>query len=856
MIFVKTLRELNKKDSATAGGKGAALGEMVKIGIPVPDGFVVTTHAFETFLIENGLNKNIDDLLKIVDYKNIQALTDVSKKIERSILTARISDEISRAILQTFKTLDTELVAVRSSATAEDGTEAAWAGQLESYVNVDEKNLIHNVKKCWGSFFTYRALRYRFKKTTNSETSSLAVVVQKMVRSESAGVAFSINPAKPHSNALVIEAGFGLGEAVVSGKITPDTYIVNRSPLTILEKTINKQKNYLSPQDNRWITLSAEKSQKQKLRDNDIKQLSQLVLAVEKHFSFPVDIEWALEKGSLFIVQARPITTIKKTGQYVWSNVNLAEVLPGVNPPLVTDYIIAGVEPAFRKMVHMEKDVPVIKVFNGRFYFNVTGIDSAIEKFFRIKNFSLMDFFGGENHKTKGKLLINIPFYMKLWLGIFVCFTVISSLFSKQKRRWHISSVNKKVTKLQKGSEEVHNIAHLLFLTKECRSFLFPAIIHGLESILSEISFYFAFAALSNKWLGEGKGNELLKSGEDELQFIQVFNELWNISRAILAEEKIADAFQATTQTIEAELILKQSLSIFPKYQNFLQKHGHRCVNELNFSIPRWVEDPTFIITILKKYMDAPEENSPFEKEKKTRLESQKKSKEVLQKLSWWKASILSALCKRAQSGLREREYLKSEVLRSFVPFRQFLLHIGNELKKQGMIDHTDDIFMLTSEEFDELSLNTIDINIIKERKKIYATYEGLSMPSLLDDYGTPIESVIITQNESEKVLKGIAVSAGIIKGKARIVTDIENISILETGEILVTDHTDPGWTPIFVTISGIVTNTGGLLSHAAIVAREYGLPAVVNVPNATQRIKDGEQIIVDGNTGIVTICT
>jgi len=312
MGFVKKFQDLSKKDVAIAGGKGASLGEMTQAGIPVPEGFVVLSNAFENFIKKNDLSVEIDAILDSVDTDKMHTIENASEKIQALILNSEIPKEIEKAILSEFKKLKTDFVAVRSSATSEDSADAAWAGQLDSFLNTTKDNLVENVKKCWASLFTPRAIFYRFEKKLHKEKVSVAVVIQKMVDSEESGIAFSVHPVTEDENQLIIEAGFGLGEAIVSGQITPDAYVFDKKDSHIIDKNVDTQAKGLYRNEaggNDWKEIDGKR---QVLTDDEIVELSKLVIKIEEHYGFPVDIEWAMEKGKFYIVQSRPITTLMK----------------------------------------------------------------------------------------------------------------------------------------------------------------------------------------------------------------------------------------------------------------------------------------------------------------------------------------------------------------------------------------------------------------------------------------------------------------------------------------------------------------------------------------------------------------
>ncbi len=322
--ITKPFKSLTKNDALIAGGKGASLGEMTNAGIPVPEGFVILSGVFDQFIQETRIQKEIDSILSEVKISGQESMESAksgttvqiaSEKIQKLILEKSIPNYIKIEIEKSFKELGSKYVAVRSSATAEDGREHAWAGQLESYLNTTEADLLKNIQNCWASLFTARAIFYRFEKGLDKTHISVAVVVQKMINSEISGIAFSVHPVTENTNQVMIEASYGLGEAIVSGAITPDNYIIQKSPRKILTSTIAEKKRALSRNPdstggNIWTVISPEKISIQALNNSQILELTELVVMIENHYGFPCDIEWAYEEGKFYIVQCRPITTL------------------------------------------------------------------------------------------------------------------------------------------------------------------------------------------------------------------------------------------------------------------------------------------------------------------------------------------------------------------------------------------------------------------------------------------------------------------------------------------------------------------------------------------------------------------
>jgi pyruvate,water dikinase len=324
MSHIKFFKDLSKNDVGIAGGKGASLGEMTQAKIPVPPGFVVLSNAFDRFVEETHLKEEIIARLKEVDPNDTNSIDKASAILRDVIHDTAMPKDLEKEILAAFKKLDAKYVAVRSSATAEDSSIASWAGELETYLNTEKKNVLERVKQCWSSLFTPRAIFYRHEKNLIDHYVSVAVVVQKMIQSEISGIAFTVHPVTEDPDQMIIEAGYGLGEAIVSGQVTPDSYIVSKGEMSIMDINIGEQNQMLirkggkikgkedeENKSNHWIALG-KKGVQQKLSGREIIKAAELFLNIEKHYGFPCDIEWAMEKGKLYITQSRPITTLKK----------------------------------------------------------------------------------------------------------------------------------------------------------------------------------------------------------------------------------------------------------------------------------------------------------------------------------------------------------------------------------------------------------------------------------------------------------------------------------------------------------------------------------------------------------------
>lgn len=329
-MFTRSLKELSKADVKIAGGKGSSLGELMRIGIQVPPGFVVVAKAWDKFLSDVQILPAIHAIMRDISHEDVHCLTEKSQAVQAMILSSVIPRSICLEIHKRFDELKAKYVAVRSSAMCEDSASEAWAGQLDTYLNTGRKDLLANVHKCWASVFSPQALSYRLQKSLRSRYISTAVVVQAMVQSEVSGTAFSVHPVTQNPGHILIEAAYGLGEALVSGEITPDSYVIGKKLHRIEEKNTSLQKVRLVRAEKggyKWKKVDSREMKRQKLCDAHILHLCDLVLTIEKHYGFPCDIEWALERKKLYIVQSRPITTLKSKGQNPMSSLSITSAL-------------------------------------------------------------------------------------------------------------------------------------------------------------------------------------------------------------------------------------------------------------------------------------------------------------------------------------------------------------------------------------------------------------------------------------------------------------------------------------------------------------------------------------------------
>lgn len=571
--------------------------------------------------------------------------------------------------------------------------------------------------------------------------------------------------------------------------------------------------------------------------------------------------------------------------KYIWSNLNMAEIVPGVNPPLVTDTLIDLLTPAARELFYLSNFTPVIKEIKGRLYLNLTVFEEVLKKIIRTENFSVTDFFGGAQAVKKSIPAISIR--AKIDILIFGFKIILNSFYSLRRLKKAIAPLKERAELLINRVAVTNKLSELIDLGNEILSYIVELFSVGFKGLLYPFTSYFLFVSICQKWLNDKtnkKAHILLATGGGELQCVEAFSDLWEISRQIKGNSFLAEEFIKTNSVLQAEKLMQKSPKLYAKYQVFLKEHGYRCVKEIDFSLPRWSEDPSFIISMIKNYLSASGDNSPRIKQKIIKEKQASFLKQVSKELPFWKFFILKKFLNLSRKAQYDREHTKSEFVRILVPLHFLFLKIGERLFEQGFLKTPSDVFMMTREEVSSFYSDKRNIDkeefltLIEERKQEYQKYPQIKLPDIITDLdeiseissaslgnktdpallhceGSSSGAIInIHARERTTVLKGIAVSCGKVEGVARVINSIEEISKLKPGNILVTDHTDPGWTPVFATVKGIITNTGGLLSHASITAREFGLPAVVNVANATSIIKDGENILLDGDKGTIKI--
>lgn len=812
---IKNFSELSKNDVNIAGGKGASLGEMYNAGIHVPNGFVVLSNTFKTYLEKNNIYDEISKILKLVDISDNLKLEKSSKKIKELILKGIISDEVKKEILNAFDRLDTQFVAVRSSATSEDGSESAWAGQLESYLNVQKDNVIDRIKKCWASLFNPRAILYRIKKNDTSEIS-VAVVVQQMIESEVSGVAFSVNPTNNHSDEVVIEAAYGLGEAIVSGSVNPDNFVVHRKT-NLIHKIVNNQSKKLVKNDhneNVWINLDSSIASMQKIKDKNILELSKTVIDIEDYYGFPVDVEWAIKNEELFILQCRPITTVK-------SNDQLNQIINHIKSS--GDWIFY-----------------VSRSFNF-FTWNSYIISSGEERQNKVLGF---------NVATKNNLVLNGDEYYKETDSEEKC-EIFSQKFEVNNHFFEEFS-KKEFDIVDRANSYIEKLKTINF-SKLSHDTLLKELLEFNDIYLETcVTGYTRPEDYLELELKEQLKKELR---DDQEKQDYIFKRVATVPdyRPLAYSEEPLDLLKIAKAMKEENSDLEKLLDIH------MEKYS-------------WMKAPVLTIDtcfLKEEYLMRLKflENENIDEKIANIVDTRKNNDLEYERII--KENKFSDRTLKLAKALRDFIFLRTYTTECsdhlFYKARHSLL---KEISKRCEIDNNDLIMLGINEIVDILNNNCVitkeKIKLIESRKNafsilwidgkvsIYLNEEALTLQSEIgkvykvNDHGN-------TQ-DLDNMIKGMPANKGKVTGKAKVLLKYEDIFEVEKGDIIVATMTTPDYVAAMEKAIGFITDEGGITCHAAIISREFNVPCIVGTNNATSKIKSGQLIELDAYNGIITI--
>jgi rifampicin phosphotransferase len=866
---------------ANAGGKGANLSALIRGGFRVPGGFVVTTAGYDAFVAANGLAAPITALVDVIDGADPTAYDRASEEIRALFARASLPDDLQEALLAAYTVAipDASPVAVRSSATAEDLPDASFAGQQDTYLNIiGPEALLDAVTRCWASLWTGRAIAYRRRQSISPGDVSLAVVVQQMVPAEVAGVMFTVNPVTGDDDQVIINATWGLGEALVSGQVNPDTYIAAKASGGLLEVTIGDKAVMTATRTNGTaeVAVDVARQRQRALTDAQVGELAGIGRRIEQHFNSPQDVEWAYADNKLHILQSRPVTTSarpnrvpgddawppllsKKAREYdLWGQSDLGERWPDPLTPLtwsewkpITE---ANVRAIFAKINEPWLDeIEWMRREQGHAYLNEGAIAYAMHRAFGMPASAFVEEMGMGAELIEryvgwkiGTALRRIPVFVGMnrrWGQLIASYEKEFPQIDRDVDSWMARDLS------SLSDQQLWHEAQDIWLARVIRTIDS----HGASTSQSSNA-YSQMGGTLQRFLGDGSLVQALVTGIDGVMQSELVPALWEIAQSIraagLADLLLENDAQAAWEGLQAAPEAAPALVLL---QCFLLRHGHRCATEADYRYPRWIERPALVIEQVAGYLRVGDGFDPSGAEARQRTQQAATVAGVEAKLNFVQRGYFRRGLKRLHHLVRMRDNGQHYLVKLMLPVRHCYGLLAAAWAERGWLAEADDFFFLVKEEIAAVIAGGDSAGLAataEARRTAWAHWMAQpSFPEVLDAAGKPVVAAITDEN----ALTGIAASGGRVTGRARVILSPQDANSLQPGDILVTRATDPGWTPVFALISGVVLEIGGQLSHGAIVAREYGLPAVVNVVGATRRIVDGETITVDGSAGTVT---
>lgn len=811
--------DIKKEDISLAGGKGANLGELTSAKINVPNGFVITADAYKAFLKENGIDKIIEKNLREASFDE-STLLKAAEYFRKLIISGKFSKEMQQLITDKYRSLGENIrVAIRSSATAEDLPDASFAGQQESYLNVQSiDDILSKILKCYASLWGNRAVSYRLHQGYDQTCVSIAVIVQEMVESEKSGVLFTINPLSQNADEMQINASYGLGESVVSGRVTPDSYIVQKDG-KLLETTIGSKKTKIvyGSKDTIEIAVDEDKRKARVLNDNEISELVNCGLKIEKHYHMPMDIEWAVKDNKVYILQARAITTLKNDNEKALIDSYLKKTRPNKSMRKKMSFQLEKMPFAYRAL-----DYDFIMAINNQKskIFAEGGIIFDTDP--QIDNDGIQTLPKGKKGITKN--IFHIFKVLKQIRDFNSCAKICEQFMDRYEK--YISTLK---------SKDFENMS----LT-ECREFLEYS--YKLTKDLSYDRFKYA---LFPTMLVFDRYSKILKKINPDYTAFDLYKNLDNKTSTINNDiSKMAEKISKNNNLKEAILLGESYKNLYNEFDDFksmtddfLQKNGFKSdYNCYCLEAKTFIEDPDRLINILKPILA-----STFTKNEKT-----ERFDDLMLKLK----SVYGSKYKHMEADINSLRYFHVVREESQYLWESLFYYVRKCVTKVNML-------LLENENYKTGISNLFFNELIEAMKRGYLNKKDLeNIKNRNEKFPLSIKvwqaSKLLIFDAKGDILKGVSGSVGKAVGRVCIIQSPKEFYKMKKGDILVCHLTDPEWTPLFKLASAVVADTGAALSHAAIVAREYNIPAVLGVGFATTKFKDGDMIQVDGDTGIV----
>jgi len=860
--LTKSIESIRKGDIAIVGGKGANLGEMTAAGFPVPPGFCVTTEGYHAFIAP--FSAQIYTALEGLDPTDLDSIRAAGAKVRGLMAKHELPKALVSAITKSWQAAGPAFAyAVRSSATAEDLPSASFAGQQDTYLNViGETDILAQVKNCFISLFTDRAILYRIQNDFPHHLVALSAVVQRMVMPDVSGILFTADPISENRNTCSIDASFGLGEALVSGLVSADLYQVDKRSGEVITRQIAQKKLAILPLKQggtKTINLDEAEQTRPALTDAQVQALSKIGARIEAHYGQPQDIEWALEGDEIFITQSRPITSLYPLAKladddfHVFLSLSHLQVMTDPMPPLSIS-IWKNFSPIG---LDENGEYRYLHDIGGRLYGDISPLlrHRRFGKIF-IKMMAVADQLAqaavaelatrpallekGERLKLGRLIWALLPTLRQVPLNLFFKRTEGAVGAANDVIAGYVTQTKAQIAAAKSEAEKLHvALAALRGVLPEAGKFV-PRMAAGLVG-----------QRLLRKLAGAGNAERL-----NDLERGLIGNVVTEMN---LHVGDLADKLRANPKLL-ARLKAGDGLGaakgseFLAAWQDFLRQYGARGLSEIDARRPRWREDPASLLQMIIGMTAHDEAGAHRRHYDALTQKSGVAAGEIPKHVSWFKRPLVRRLIKVARNLGALREHHKFLMIQVLAEVKVELLALGESLSAKGVLAAKEDIWFLTIPEIKRALSGGADMaETIAARRDELATNAKRTPPRVVTSEGEIPRPNLAVEGAPEGALIGSPVSAGIVEGIAKVVKDPAT-ETLTPGEILVAPFTDPGWTPLFVNASALVTEVGGLMTHGSVVARECGIPAVVGVPEATQKIKTGDRLRVNGEAGYVEV--
>lgn len=857
-------QEIKKTEQFLVGGKGLNLGKLSKIQeVRVPEGFCVTTVGYQQAVEQNEMYQHLVQRLSMLKVEDQDQIREISKEIRKTIMEVEIPSDVTKAVTAYLSLYGEEhAYAVRSSATAEDLPYASFAGQQETYLNIiGVRSVLEYIRKCWASLFTDRAVIYRMQHGFDHSQVYLSVIVQRMVFSQASGILFTADPITCNRKLLSIDASYGLGEALVSGLVSADCYKVQEGEI-VDKKIATKKLAVYARQEGGTETRPIEPNEQktQTLTDQQILQLAHIGRQIEAYFGQPQDIEWCLVEDTFYIVQSRPITTLfpipeaNDQENHVYISVGHQQMMTDPIKPLGLSFYLLTTPAPMRKaggrlFVDITQNLasPDIR----EFFLNSMGQHDPLLKDAIMTIVERRDFIKSmpkhqpvPNHsKGNEDMLVQIEKDPSIVIDLMKS---TEASIEQLKQNIQMKSGADLFTFIL---EDIQELKKILFNPKS--SVVIRAAMDASLWLNEKM----------NEWLGEKNAADTISQSVPNNITSEMGLALLDVADVIRPYPEVIEYLQHVNDEhfLDHLVQFEGGWEAQEAIATFLNKYGMRCSGEIDVTRTRWIEKPTTLIPMILNNIKNFGPNESQRKFEQGRQEALQKERELLERLKQLpdgeqKVKETKRMIDIIRNFSGFREYPKYGMIQRYFIYKQALRKEAEQLVQANIIHEKEDIYYLTFEELHEVvRTKKLDYKIIRNRKDEYQLYEKLSPPRVITSDGEIITGSYKREHLPSEAIVGLPVSAGMIEGRARVIFNMED-AVLEEGDILVTAFTDPSWTPLFVSVKGLVTEVGGLMTHGAVIAREYGLPAVVGVENATKKIKDGQRIRVHGTEGYIEI--